>query len=180
MKNSLRLKALTIFAVLCFGMGSANASSLYGPSFSHNGANWDAIFGDNNVTGVFNDIFPFYLPVGAGGDGGGSVISGFAQTGPDVYITRFTLFDITTNSIIDTGTLTPGIFKSISFPGPLNPTDHYALVVKGGLLPAGHGSGSFAGNFHISPIPEPETYAMLLAGLGLLGFMARRSKESIV
>lgn len=27
-----------------------------------------------------------------------------------------------------------------------------------------------------SPIPEPETYAMMLAGLGLLGFMARRRK----
>lgn len=26
------------------------------------------------------------------------------------------------------------------------------------------------------PIPEPETYTMLLAGLGLLGFMARRRK----
>jgi len=26
----------------------------------------------------------------------------------------------------------------------------------------------------ITAVPEPETYAMLLAGLGLLGFMARR------
>ena len=31
----------------------------------------------------------------------------------------------------------------------------------------------------ISTIPEPQTYAMLLAGLGLLGFMARRRKESV-
>lgn len=30
----------------------------------------------------------------------------------------------------------------------------------------------------IAPIPEPESYAMLLAGLGLLGFAARRRKEN--
>lgn len=29
----------------------------------------------------------------------------------------------------------------------------------------------------ISAVPEPETYAMLMAGLGLLGFCARRKKE---
>lgn len=29
---------------------------------------------------------------------------------------------------------------------------------------------------YITPVPEPETYAMLLAGLGLMGFVARRRK----
>lgn len=29
----------------------------------------------------------------------------------------------------------------------------------------------------VAPIPEPETYAMLLAGLGMLGFSARRRKQ---
>ena len=29
----------------------------------------------------------------------------------------------------------------------------------------------------IAPVPEPGTYAMLLAGLGVLGFMARRRKS---
>jgi len=32
----------------------------------------------------------------------------------------------------------------------------------------------------VSSVPEPETYAMLLAGLGLLGFMTRRKKETAV
>ena len=30
-----------------------------------------------------------------------------------------------------------------------------------------------------TPIPEPETYAMMLAGLGLLGFVARRRRQSL-
>lgn len=32
-------------------------------------------------------------------------------------------------------------------------------------------------NLRISPVPEPETYAMFMVGLGLIGFMARRRKE---
>jgi hypothetical protein len=31
---------------------------------------------------------------------------------------------------------------------------------------------------YANPVPEPETYAMLLSGLGLIGFMAKRRKKS--
>ena len=34
------------------------------------------------------------------------------------------------------------------------------------------------GNPHVTPVPEPETYAMLLSGLGLLGFAARRKRRA--
>lgn len=34
----------------------------------------------------------------------------------------------------------------------------------------------FAREVQISAVPEPETYAMLLAGLGMIGFVARRRK----
>ncbi len=31
--------------------------------------------------------------------------------------------------------------------------------------------------FVLAPVPEPETYAMMLAGLGMLGWLARRKKS---
>ncbi len=40
-------------------------------------------------------------------------------------------------------------------------------------------SGSYGGAMVLSPVPEPEIYAMLAAGLGLMGFVARRRKQQI-
>ncbi|MBZ0067505.1 MAG: FxDxF family PEP-CTERM protein [Thiobacillus sp.] len=34
-------------------------------------------------------------------------------------------------------------------------------------------------NTSVSPVPEAETYAMMLAGLGLIGFMARRTRIAV-
>lgn len=34
--------------------------------------------------------------------------------------------------------------------------------------------GFYGFNLDVTPVPEPETYAMLLAGLGMVGFIARR------
>ena len=40
---------------------------------------------------------------------------------------------------------------------------------------------SLGGHLEITTaVPEPETYAMLLAGLGLLGFLAHRRKSSAI
>jgi hypothetical protein len=41
-----------------------------------------------------------------------------------------------------------------------------------------NGSWSLSEHRVAAPIPEPETYAMMLAGLGVLGFMTRRKKSA--
>jgi hypothetical protein len=42
----------------------------------------------------------------------------------------------------------------------------------------GDNFGALLDNVSVSAVPEPETYAMLLAGLGFVGFMARRKRRS--
>jgi hypothetical protein len=59
-----------------------------------------------------------------------------------------------------TGTLTPGA---------------YTLTVSGN---AGSGA-SYGGNVVLTPVPEPETYALMLAGLGAVGFVASRRRPRV-
>jgi hypothetical protein len=40
------------------------------------------------------------------------------------------------------------------------------------------GNASYAGTINVLPVPEPETYALMLGGLGLVGFVARRRKSA--
>jgi hypothetical protein len=47
------------------------------------------------------------------------------------------------------------------------------------LLPQGkRDEGWGVGSYEVTAVPEPETYAMLLAGLGLVGAMARRRRKA--
>ena len=51
---------------------------------------------------------------------------------------------------------------------------NYGFQVTGSTAIEGLG-GSYAGTLNLAaPVPEPATYAMLLVGVGLLGFTARR------
>jgi PEP-CTERM motif len=51
----------------------------------------------------------------------------------------------------------------------------YTLQIRGTV--AGSAGGSYAGVLNLTaPVPEPETYGMLVAGLGLVGFTVRRRK----
>ena len=50
----------------------------------------------------------------------------------------------------------------------------YTLVVGGTSI----GASQYTNIIALAPVPEPETYAMLLAGLGLMGFVARRRQKN--
>ena len=54
-------------------------------------------------------------------------------------------------------------------------TGTYSLIFQNA---GGDNVGALLDNVSVSAVPEPETYAMLLAGLGLLGFSIRRIKQN--
>ena len=57
----------------------------------------------------------------------------------------------------------------------------YNVVASGSISGGAVPNLAFIGaNYTITPVPEPETFAMLLAGLGLMGAIAARRKKTTV
>ncbi|MBA5687580.1 FxDxF family PEP-CTERM protein [Rugamonas apoptosis] len=95
---------------------------------------------------------------------------------------------LTNSTVLTFGVSKDSISGSTTIGAQAKPYDYLAVHVGGGEL-LFHWtakvtapftiSGSGLSNYraYISPVPEPETYAMLLAGFGVLGFMARRRKQ---
>lgn len=102
-------------------------------------------------------------------DGGGLYSVHFAYD--TAASNRFTVGESSTYSILGTGVTTSN-FNFLSTPSGGNGTWYAAAHVQNTGID-GTGSG------FIGAIPEPETYAMLLAGLGLMAFVARRRRQSL-
>ncbi|MFN6995089.1 MAG: FxDxF family PEP-CTERM protein [Aquincola tertiaricarbonis] len=77
------------------------------------------------------------------------------------------------NTVLDSFALT-GATDFIAAPS-LGVGD-YSFVVSGTV--SGKSGGSYLLNAAVTPVPEPETYALMLAGLGAVAFIARRRKSA--
>lgn len=82
------------------------------------------------------------------------------------------LFDNTNTLLVDLDSFASSTANFKTGSGPFAPANDYYFTVSG------NGNGISGGNYVFAvstlPVPEPETYAMLLAGLGLIGAVARR------
>lgn len=91
-------------------------------------------------------------------------------------------------------TLNPGVLTSVvsedthqvSFSAANLAAGDYVLTVSGTALPAltsfpmaPTAAGSYTIAANLAPVPEPESYAMFLAGLGIIGAVANRRRKSI-
>lgn len=91
-------------------------------------------------------------------------------------------------------TLNPGVlnsvvsqdFHQVSFSAANLAAGDYVLTVSGTAMPAltlfpmpPTAAGSYTIAASLAPVPEPESYAMFLAGLGVIGAVANRRRKSI-
>ena len=170
------IAALALTLSVGFTAASANAAGVATMSGwdGSPSSGYSATFGNNGVGATFNDTYKFSLPTGSSGNGGSNVIS---LGGNAVIFSAFTLYE-TSIGLVSGGT--GGTTSSLNFSGGAVP-GAYTLNVAGHKTNANL-AGSYAGNITttpVSPVPEPKTYAMMLLGLGLMGFSARRRMNNL-
>jgi len=179
--------ALTLWLGLAAGAANALTSTAVSTiSFGACTSGCNASFGGSVSPPftAFSDWINFTIPSSTSGNGAAYVFNTL-QSGTNINFSAFDLY-------MGTGTLSntcpgcgapvatgpAGLASALTFIG-VSP-GAYTLNVAGSLVP-GATTGNYTGSVGISSIgavPEPKTYAMLLAGLGLVGFSARRRNEN--
>ena len=149
-----------------------------------------ATFGDVGIpAGMFTDLYDFIIP--QNGTGSGSVtttvdINGL--NGPtDLDISSVTVDGLTATPVYRDAAgvvcTTPGV-------GSCGATETFAItnvpIVSGApneiaISGLSRGNGSYGGNATFLPaVPEPATWAMMLLGIGAIGFTMRRRRTPLL
>ena len=161
MKFSKSIKALTLASLLA-AVGVAQADTFTpvqvqaGTSFN------DLVLGTITLSGTSN----------VAGDLG-FIKEGTLQFGSWLVPVTFSTVTFSGSSLTTSGVSLSASGSSFSFTNLAAGT--YKLLASGTAAP---GIGSYvSANYTVTPVPEPESYAMFLAGLGIMGAIARRRKN---
>lgn len=138
-------------------------------------ANFGDTFSNNNQANLFSDKFTFNTSGLSNVDMIVTSTSTKATNG--LNLTGLALFNSNTNLVVAGGVqLLTGIQDKWTLSINNLAAGSYYFKVSGNVV--SNTGGAFAGNGHVLAVPEADTYAMLLAGFGVLGLMARRRNKA--
>lgn len=163
------MKMIKSFVVAAALMVASSAFAVTNVNLTQNPNNSSQYTGGFTVThsGAFSDTFTF-SPTLASSIVSASLISiGFTN----VDNIDFTSVSLNGHAL----TISNGVFDTALTGSQLNLNGPLTLIVNGtsGL------NASYSGTINVmAAVPEPETYALMLGGLGLVGFAARRRKAA--
>ena len=169
----MKLKNIAIAAALAVAAAGALAEDQSITLLQTGAGSFAGSFSQSHeVSPIFVDTFTFSLPGMAAGLGSG-VLTFATLSGP------LTLVLATLDAANGASVQSPPDPASIAIPSAISFTGATAPLTLT-VLGSGFGSGSYGGSVSfdtaVAAIPEPQTYALMLAGLAGLGFAARRRK----
>jgi hypothetical protein len=166
----MKLKLTILASLLAASFGVAHAEDYTAPTMALQGGplDWTTDVGASHlIAGAFTDTFTFTYS-GATGLAYGFDTNVQTSNG-NINFTSATL-NGNPLGIVNFGAISSVVYFGVPVSGTLS------LVVKGTMIgqPASYGGTLDV----ISSVPEPASYGMLLGGLGLVGALARRRKQS--
>lgn len=179
--DNMKLKSILIASLLAASSLAAQAENLSTNAALTGIPNLSGGFSLTHLwSGMFTDTITFTPPSASGLVDGAIMTIGFGTANIDFYGA-----DINGNALTlvaappagpGAGYFEAGYLLPTNINGPLVLTVHGYAGPTPQLTDRVPISATYTGSINVRPVPEPETYAMLLGGLGVLAFLGRRRK----
>lgn len=175
-KYTKTLLMAVLLAASSFAAQAANFNRTISLDLSGGTADFGPIseFAAGNLNKTFSDIYTFNTSVFGGADSNISWVS--LDDTSALNVSHFDLYKVGVASPLATGVHSDGN-DLWSFSGVNLAVGSYFIKVEGTIKT--NDAITYSGNMVLSPVPEADAYAMLMAGLGVVGFVARRRKTAV-